>query len=185
MVAPSNSPVVTSVPLAGSSYVLGEVTDAFGPLKSQTYYASIPGTLLGNEVAAGFACFTTDQVLVTKGSAGFTLANFIGFAQLFTYQEWDPGSLSGAFSLPSKFSVPVLRIGSIYVYNSSAIVTTVSSGAKIIITNDGTTPAALVGSVWQGADPAGCTTVDVSTVVNIRTANITVGGGILLDILRK
>lgn len=187
MVAPSNSPVVTSVPLTGPSYLLGEVSNVFQPLKDTTYFASIPGSLVGNEVKAGFACFTTDQINVTRGTSGSTLAQFVGFAELMSFNEYDPGSLTGALTLGDKFSVPVLQIGSIYVYNSTAIVTTVASGLKVVTSiTTGTTPSTiLVGAVIQGADPSGSTTVDISTVAKVRTANSTVGLGVLIDILVK
>ena len=187
MVAPTNNPVVSSVPLYGPSYLLGETTNQFQPLKSSTWNVVIPSPLLGTEVIAGYACFTTDGASVLNSGSGFTLANLVGFAENQYFNEWDVGSLTGSDTLGDYFTISVCEIGTIYVYNSTAIVTTISSGAKIVLTvTGGTTPAAIkLGSLIQGSDPAGSTTLDVSTVVKIRTANSTGGGGVLVDILKS
>ena len=187
MVAPNNAPVVTSVPLTGPAFLLGEVTNQYQPTKLSTWAVVIPGSLLGNEVQAGFAAFTADNVTVTKGASGYTLPNFLGFVENQYFQEGDPGSNPYTETWGSKFAVSVCEIGSIYVYNSTAISASVSSGLKVVLTvTGGTTPAAiLVGSIIQGADPSGATTLDISTVCRVRTAQTTVGGGVLLDVLKN
>lgn len=187
MTVPTNAPVVSSVPLTGAAFLLGETTNQFQPLKLSTWNVVIPGSLVGNEVIAGYACFTADGVTVTRGASGYTLPNFVGFAENQYFNEYDPGSLTGADTLGNKFQISVCSIGSIYVYNSTAIAATISSGLKIVLTiTTGTTPAAIqVGSIIQGSDPAGSTTLDVSSVCKVRTAQTVVGGGVLIDILKS
>ena len=187
MVAPTNNPVVSSIPLVGPSFLLGEVTNQYQPVKLSTWSVVIPGTLLGNEAQAGYAAFTADGVTVTRGASGYTLANFVGFFENQYFNEWDPGSLTGTDTLGNNFTTTVCSIGSIYVYNSTAIAATVSSGLKVVLTiTTGTTPAAIqVGSIIQGADPAGSSTLDISSVCKVRSTQTVVGGGVLLAVLQS
>lgn len=187
MVAPNNAPVVTSVPLTGPNYLLGEVTNQYQPTKLRTWKVVIPGSLLGNEAQAGYAAFTADGSTVTKGASGYTLPNFLGFFENQYFQEGDPATNPYTETFGSNFLVSVCEIGSIYVYNSTAISASVSSGLKVVLTvTTGTTPAAIiVGAIIQGSDPSGATTLDISTVCRVRFAQTTVGGGVLVDVLKN
>jgi hypothetical protein len=186
MVAPTNQPVVSSVPLYGPNFLIGQTTNLYQPIKSETWNVVIPNPLIGNEAQAGFAAFTADNVTVTRGVSGNTLANFVGFFEQQYFNEWDVGSLTGQDTLGNAFTTAVLSMGSIYVYNSTAISEAISSGLKVVLSiTTGTTPAAiLVGAIIQGADPAGSTTLDISTVCRVRTAQTVVGAGVLLDIIK-
>lgn len=187
MTAPTNAAVVSTVPLYGPSYLLGEVTNQYQPVKLTTWDVVIPSVLLGNEAIAGYAAFTADGSTVTRGASGYTLANFVGFFENQYFNEWNVGSLTGQDTLGNYFTTSICSIGSIYVYNSTAISAAISSGLKVVLTvTSGTTPAAiLVGAIIQGSDPAGSTTLDISSVCKVRTAQTVVGGGVLIDVLQS
>lgn len=186
MPAPTNSPVITSVPLFGPNFVIGEVTNQFQPVRVSSQPIVIPTPLLGNEAIAGYAAFQTDITNTTRGFSGATIKNLVGIFANYQLWEGDVGTNPYTETMGGQNLVPVCNIGSIYAYNSSAIATTVSSGLNVVLSiTSGTTPAAVtVGSFYQGSTPAGATLLDVSSVCKVRTAQTTPGGGFLVDILQ-
>ena len=181
MTAPTNNPVVSSIGLSGPTYLLGEVTNQYQPVKLSTWNVVIPSSLLGNEAAAGYAAFTTDNVTVTRGSTGLTLKNLVGVFENQYFNEWSVGSLTGTDTLGNYFTVSVCSIGSISVYNGTAISLSVASGLSVALVS--TNSAVTVGSFYQGS-PTYVTGLDVSAVFRPRTAQSTVGAGFLVDILQ-
>lgn len=189
MPAPNSSAVVTSVPLYGPNFVLGQVTNQYQPVKVSTWDAVIPSPTIGTEPIAGYAAFTTDNVTVTRGSSGNTsslaLKNLVGFFANYNVWEGDVGTNPYTETLGGQFTVPVCEIGSVYVYNSNAISLSVSSGLYVVTAvSSGVTPAGtIVGSVVQSS-PMSATLLDISSVARVRTAQTVVGGGCLIDILK-
>lgn len=182
MVAPTNAPVVSSVPLFGPSFLLGQVTNLYQPTKLATWNVVIPSSLLGNEAQAGYAAFTSDGVTVTRGFSGAALANFVGFFENQYFNEWNVGSLSGSDTLGNYFTTTVCSQGSIYVYNSTAMVETVASGLGVITVYSGSAANVFVGAVVQGT-VTNATILDISSVAKVRSTQPTVGGGVLIDVL--
>ena len=187
MVAPNNSPVVTSVPYSGPYAVLGQLSDRGSPTYIPTYSVVIPNTLLGNEWLPGYAAFTADGVNTNRGVSTYTLANFLGFFASIYIQEGNVGTNPYTTTFSNNFVVPVCKLGTIFVYNSTAISSAISSGLSVVTSvTTGTTPAAIqVGSVIQGATPAGATVVDISTVATVLASQTVVGAGVFLHVSNK
>lgn len=188
MPAPTNSPVVTSVPLSGLQFLLGEVTNQYQPTRVSSWQVVIPTSALGNEAVAGFAAFTVDGVTVTRGSTvTVTPEFFVGFFADYSFWEGNVGSNPYTETMGGQFLAPVCGMGSIYVYNSTAISPAIASGLLVVTSiTTGTTPAGiLVGSVIQGATPAGATVCDISNQCFVRFAQPTVGAGVLVEMVQK
>lgn len=186
MPAPTNNPVISSIPLAGPSFLLGEVTNQYQPTKIGSWNVVIPTVLLGNEAVAGYAAFTSDGVTATRGVSGYSTANFLGFFANYNFWEGDVGTNPYTETLGGQFQAPVCNIGSIYVYNSTAISSAVGAGLNVVLAvSSGVTPAAiLVGSVVQGS-PLSSTVLNVSSLVRARSAQTVVGAGVLVDLVQS
>lgn len=184
MPAPTNSPVVSSVPLYGPNYVMGEVTNQYQPTRVDSMQVVIPNSLLGNEAIAGYAAFTVDGVTVTRGVTSLTLTNFCGFFADYSFWEGNAGTNPYVETMGGTFLAPVCGIGSIYVYNSSAISPVVASGLKVVLV---TTDAVNfpVGSVFQGSPGAVTGSLDISSQCFVKTAQTVVGAGVLLELVQK
>ena len=166
MVAASNSAVVTSVPYFGPSAYLGMTADYGAMIWEPGYYSVvIPEVLLGNEWKPGYAAFSRDGKTVDRGVSTDIPQNFFGFFANITSQEGIPGSNPYTTDFSRQFLVPVVATGAIYVYNATPMTTEVGVGVNIISSvTVGVTPDQYeVGSVFQGAVPAGATAVVIST----------------------
>jgi hypothetical protein len=185
MPSPTNSPLISSVPLKGASFILGEVTNQYQPTKVSTYNVVIPGVLVGNEAKAGYSAFTVDGLSVTRGSTGLTAANFVGFFASYNYAEGDAGSNPYSVTQGDNFTVPVCQAGSVYVHNCTVVSSSVASGLKVVLvsSNQVTYP---VGSVFQGTDPVPVTSsLDISSAVKVIAPSSVVGAGVLVSVLQK
>jgi hypothetical protein len=186
MTAPTNQPVVSSVPLYGPAFILGEVTNQYQPTTLTTWPVVIPSPLVGNEAIAGYAAFTQDGVTANRGVQLESLINFLGFFENQYFNEWDVGSLTGSDTLGNNFTVSVCSVGSIYVYNASPM-SPVPGGVNVIssITVGTTPPGITVGMVFQGAPIPGVNWVDISSVCRVKFAQAVIGGGVLVSLLNK
>lgn len=181
MTAPTNAPVVSSIPYFGPAYLLGQSNDEYQPLKVSSWNVIIPNPLIGNEAKAGFAAFTVDGVNVTCGTAGALLPNLVGIFQNQYYQEGDVGSLTYNATFGNNFQAPILAQGAIYAFNSTAInvATALTAGAttalQVVLA---TTNATLfpVGSFFQGTAP-GAVTAQLDVSLHIRP-RLTPSGGL-------
>ena len=186
MTAPTNQPVVSSIPYFGPSFILGQTTNDYQPLKVGSWNVVIPSVLIGNEAKVGYAAFTLDNVTVNCGDATGNqgIPNLVGVFLNYFYQEGDVGSLTYNATFGNNFQVPVLGTGSVYAYNSGPISATVADGIHIVKSVSSTAYNSLLGSFYQSANtPTGVSTgLDVSAYFRVRSAQATAGAGFLLEI---
>ncbi len=186
MPAPTQAAVISSIPLYGPSFVLGQVTNQYQPTKVSTWDAVIPASLLGNEAIAGYAAFTSDGVTVTRGfSTDTSLKFFVGIFANYNFWEGDAGTNPYNETFSGQFTVPVCSIGSIYVYNSTAVSTAISASNTLNVVISAVSPGVTpIGSFCQGS-PVGTTLLDVSSICKVKVGSVTAGTGILIDVIQS
>jgi hypothetical protein len=176
MVATNMSPLITSVDLRGSNFIIGQVDNLFSPFQIDTYYQSFADVTYYPK--AGFACFSPDGINVERVQDGVNVAQytFVGFAAAKTFTEGDPGTnpyyvTSGNLAGVGKDRVPVLRSGSIWVAASNNF--TITQGAAqsvnvLIGLNGSGSLADNMGTIYQGTVPSNYFYYDITTQTTVR-----------------
>jgi len=189
MAQPNVSLRDVQVNLRPPDYNLGEVVlNPNWPNQVRTYFADIANPLqpILNYPKAGYAAFTNDGVFINTGTTGYTTAQFVGFCTSKIVGDDRKAPLYETL-LGNHFTVPVCVRGQICVYNSTAIVPLIAKGLAVCLSvTPNVTPANVqVGGLVQGTAPAGTTLLDISEFARVRIGNLSVGGGVLIDILKS
>jgi hypothetical protein len=207
MTAPTNNPVVSSIPYVGPLLLLGQTTNEYQPSVIRTWNVIIPTPLIGNEAQVGYAAFTADGITVNRGiGTSATLTQFVGVFANQYFQEGDVGSLTYNTTFGNTFTVPVVSQGSVFCYNGSAIsasyYATAGSVNPLSVALVSTSATCPVGAFFQGTAPSGVTvSLDVSSVCRPTNqaysfypssgygqgapgSQTVVGAGFLIDILK-